>query len=160
MNSQCSHLDRDRDRHRHRHRQNESSSDDEDLVPVLKPRMHNRGNPPRNNDGDGDKSVECHDSFTSLQRYLDANENNYDDGGGNECKNDYGDENDTVVDKATAYIDDRYRTRSFAEGKLVEIMERCWVYDPVKRADIFEVVRFLRDAVEENNALQLIRQTN
>lgn len=29
-------------------------------------------------------------------------------------------------------------------------MERCWVEDPAKRVDIFEAVRFLREAVEEN----------
>ena len=51
------------------------------------------------------------------------------------------------------YIDKRYRTRSFAEGKLVEIMERCWEQKPSDRADIFEVVRFLRDAVLENKRL-------
>ena len=32
-------------------------------------------------------------------------------------------------------------------------MEKCWIYDPSKRVDIFEVVRFLRDAVNENSEL-------
>jgi len=51
------------------------------------------------------------------------------------------------------YIDPRYRTRSFAEGKLVEIMERCWEYEPDNRADIFEVSDFLTEAVIENRKL-------
>eukprot|EP00815_Leptocylindrus_aporus_P011123 CAMPEP_0116059472 /NCGR_PEP_ID=MMETSP0322-20121206/5811_1 /TAXON_ID=163516 /ORGANISM="Leptocylindrus danicus var. apora, Strain B651" /LENGTH=572 /DNA_ID=CAMNT_0003543849 /DNA_START=134 /DNA_END=1852 /DNA_ORIENTATION=- len=55
-----------------------------------------------------------------------------------------------AIDRELSYIDPRYRTRSFAEGKLVEIMERCWKYDPDERADIFEVVDFLQKAVEEN----------
>jgi hypothetical protein len=49
-----------------------------------------------------------------------------------------------------AFIDKRYRTRSYAEGKLVELMENCWVDDPAKRVDIFEAVRFLRNAVKED----------
>lgn len=48
------------------------------------------------------------------------------------------------------YIDPRWRTNSFAEGKIVELIERCFEYDPEDRIDIFEAVRFLRDAVEEN----------
>lgn len=43
------------------------------------------------------------------------------------------------------YIDPRYKTRSFIEGRLVEIMERCFEYEPENRASIFEVVAFLRD---------------
>ena len=52
-----------------------------------------------------------------------------------------------------AFIDERYRTRSYAEGKLVELMERCWFDDPAKRVDIFEAVRFLREAVKQNKNL-------
>lgn len=54
------------------------------------------------------------------------------------------------IDGEMPYIDERYRTRSFPEAKLVEIMERCWVYDPKERADIFEVVDFLKHAIQEN----------
>jgi hypothetical protein len=43
--------------------------------------------------------------------------------------------------------------RSFAEGKLVELLERCWEPDPSKRVDVFEVVRFLREAITDNNSL-------
>ena len=49
-----------------------------------------------------------------------------------------------LVDGKKPYIDPRYRTRSYIEGKLIEIMERCWK-ERTKRADMFEVVRFLRE---------------
>lgn len=49
----------------------------------------------------------------------------------------------------TPAIDSRYRKRSFVEGKLVEIIERCWAYEPDDRPTIFEIVEFLRDAVVE-----------
>lgn len=51
------------------------------------------------------------------------------------------------------FIDDRYRTRSYAESALVRIMERCWAFDPDERADIFEVVDHLRRAVKLNARL-------
>jgi serine/threonine protein kinase len=52
-----------------------------------------------------------------------------------------------------AFIDKRYRTRSYAEGKLVELMENCWLDDPAKRVDIFEAVRFLQKSVKENKKM-------
>ena len=55
-----------------------------------------------------------------------------------------------AIDGELSYIDPRYETNSFAEGKIVEILKRCWVYDVKYRADIFEVVEFLEAAVEEN----------
>ena len=63
-------------------------------------------------------------------------------------------EDDGVVQKKIikgeiSPIDDRYRTRSYVEGRLVEIMERCWEYVPKKRANIFEVVDFLRQTKTE-----------
>jgi hypothetical protein len=45
-------------------------------------------------------------------------------------------------------IDPRYRQRSFAERTIVDIIERCWIYNPDERIDIFEVVQILRDAVK------------
>ncbi|KAL7544377.1 hypothetical protein ACHAWF_007762, partial [Thalassiosira exigua] len=51
-----------------------------------------------------------------------------------------------------AYIDPRYRERSFAEGKLVELMELCWKPDPDERISMFGAVEFLREAVRENEA--------
>mmetsp|Transcript_21509 Transcript_21509/g.45988 ORF Transcript_21509/g.45988 Transcript_21509/m.45988 type:complete len:314 (-) Transcript_21509:288-1229(-) len=55
-----------------------------------------------------------------------------------------------LIDGGVAYIDPRYRERSFGERKLVELVEKCWVYDPGERISIFEAVNFLRDAIEEN----------
>lgn len=66
----------------------------------------------------------------------------------------YEDEDDEVVSEkivngSTAFIDDRYRTRSYIEGRLVQLMEKCWVYDMDKRITIFEAVEFLRETVKE-----------
>jgi hypothetical protein len=55
-----------------------------------------------------------------------------------------------VMTGKTAFIDPRFKKRSFAESKLVEIIPLCWVYDPRKRIDIFQLVDFLREAVREN----------
>jgi serine/threonine protein kinase len=55
-----------------------------------------------------------------------------------------------LLQKERTYVDPRWRTKSFAEYKLVEIMEQTWEHDPEKRISIFEVVRFLREAMEEN----------
>jgi hypothetical protein len=49
----------------------------------------------------------------------------------------------------TAFIDPRYKTRSLAEGKLVEIIELCYAYEPEERPSIFEVADFLRKALKE-----------
>ena len=57
-----------------------------------------------------------------------------------------------IIGGKTAFIDDRYRTRSYAEGKMVELIEQCWRYNPQDRPDIFEVVRFLRNAIQEAKA--------
>jgi len=43
------------------------------------------------------------------------------------------------------HVDARYRNRSMIEGKLVNIMERCWEWNFEKRISIFEVVKMLRD---------------
>lgn len=58
-----------------------------------------------------------------------------------------------LIGKELAYVDPRYAEKGFAESKLVEVMEKCWVYEPDKRIDIFEVVKLLREAVEENTKL-------
>ena len=49
-----------------------------------------------------------------------------------------------------AYIDKRYRNRSFIEDGLIDVMERCWEYEPEERIDIFQVVRLLRDILEQS----------
>lgn len=53
-----------------------------------------------------------------------------------------------------AYIDERWRTHSFAEKKLIDAIEKCWIHDPDERTDIFWVVRFLRDALDEHRDQQ------
>jgi hypothetical protein len=47
------------------------------------------------------------------------------------------------------FVDPRWRKKSFAERKLIEIMEQMWTHHPDKRIDIFGVVSFLRDALKE-----------
>jgi hypothetical protein len=59
-----------------------------------------------------------------------------------------------VIGGKTSFIDPRYRERSFIERNLVEIMEKCWVYEPEDRIDIFEVIRLLREVVAENEKLE------
>lgn len=58
-----------------------------------------------------------------------------------------------VKDKQTAFIDPRYKDRSFGEAKLAEIIPLCWAFDPDKRIDIFQLVELLRAAVKLNNEL-------
>lgn len=49
------------------------------------------------------------------------------------------------------YIDPRYRTRSYVEGRLVEIMEQCWPYNSTERVDIFTVLSHLRETARVAN---------
>jgi serine/threonine protein kinase len=55
------------------------------------------------------------------------------------------------------YLDPRYRTRSYIEGRMVKIMNQCHKLDPTERVEIFDVVRYLREtrdrweAKEEEN---------
>ena len=48
-----------------------------------------------------------------------------------------------------APIDPRYRERSLAEAKLVEVIDWCHEFDPQQRPSVFDVVQFLRDAKTE-----------
>jgi len=71
----------------------------------------------------------------------------------------YENDDDEVVQKKIikgdlAFVDDRYRNSSFAEGKLVEIMEKCWAYESKDRVDVFEVVAFLQNAVQQNQEFE------
>ena len=43
------------------------------------------------------------------------------------------------------YLDDRYQSRSFVEGRLVEILHQMIPFQPAERVDIFQVVKFLRE---------------
>eukprot|EP00934_Nitzschia_sp_Nitz4_P000629 Nitzschia sp. Nitz4//scaffold42_size132992//16750//18247//NITZ4_003381-RA/size132992-processed-gene-0.27-mRNA-1//-1//CDS//3329551664//629//frame0 len=72
----------------------------------------------------------------------------------------YEDQDDEQVMKKvqvgeTAFVDPRYRTRSYIEGQLVEVMEKCWTFDPMKRIDIFEVVRLLRGIQQDYDARKM-----
>jgi len=49
------------------------------------------------------------------------------------------------IKQSPPYIDPRYKTRSYAEGRMVEIMNQCHKLKPSERVDIFEVVRHLRE---------------
>jgi hypothetical protein len=60
---------------------------------------------------------------------------------------------DRLLDGETAYLDPRYRTRSVAERTLTEVIDRCFVFNPDDRADIFEIVAKLRAGLQE--ALQV-----
>lgn len=56
-------------------------------------------------------------------------------------------------------LDPRYKTRSFIEGRLVDIMEPCFAFDPLERPTIFDVVAHLQETkriVEERKKLGLI----
>lgn len=54
-----------------------------------------------------------------------------------------------IIEGKKAFIDDRYRTRSYGEGKMVELIEMCWRFQPEDRPSIFEVVHFLTRAADE-----------
>ena len=54
-----------------------------------------------------------------------------------------------VAEGEKPYIDSRYKERSLAEAKLVEIIEKCHEYFEINRPSIFEVVDFLSEALEE-----------
>jgi len=59
---------------------------------------------------------------------------------------------DDSIQKATKkgppYIDPRYKKRSFIEGRMVQIMDKCHKLEPSERVSIFEVVRHLRETRE------------
>ena len=57
-----------------------------------------------------------------------------------------------LIDGKLPYVDPRYAERSFAEKRLVELMYKCWTYNPDERIDIFGAVDFLRRAVKDNEA--------
>ena len=55
-----------------------------------------------------------------------------------------------LIDGETAFIDPRYKERSFAEKKLIELVEKTWIYDPDERINMFDAVAFLKQAIKEN----------
>ena len=54
-----------------------------------------------------------------------------------------------VLAGKTAYIDPRWKERSPAEATLVELIPRCFEYEPMNRISIFELVDHLKKAVSE-----------
>lgn len=61
----------------------------------------------------------------------------------------YEETQERVANGEKAFIDPRYKERSLAEAKLVEIIEKCHEYYPEDRPSIFEVVELLLEALEE-----------
>ena len=57
-----------------------------------------------------------------------------------------------LKDGETAYIDPRWKTKSFEEGKIVEVIEKMYVYTPDSRPGVFEVVSFLKAGLKEARA--------
>jgi serine/threonine protein kinase len=43
------------------------------------------------------------------------------------------------------FIDERYRSRSLIEARLVEVMEPCWEFEAAGRPSIFDIVKHLRE---------------
>ncbi|KAL7491232.1 hypothetical protein ACHAWT_000791 [Skeletonema menzelii] len=56
---------------------------------------------------------------------------------------------DKLIDGDLAFVDPRWKDRSYEEGKLVELLPKCWAYDPDERISIFDAVKFLRQAIED-----------
>lgn len=46
------------------------------------------------------------------------------------------------------FVDPRYKTRSYAEGKFVEVMEACWAFNPDDRPDLQSVITQLKAAAD------------
>jgi GNAT superfamily N-acetyltransferase len=51
-----------------------------------------------------------------------------------------------VAKGVKAFVDPRWRNRTFAERTLCELIDRCWERDLDKRVDVFTLVRLLRNA--------------
>jgi serine/threonine protein kinase len=43
------------------------------------------------------------------------------------------------------FIDERCRSRSFIESRLVEVIEPCWEFEAPNRPSIFDIVKYLRE---------------
>jgi serine/threonine protein kinase len=64
-----------------------------------------------------------------------------------------------VKNKEKPHINPRWKTHSFAEGILVDLIEQCWEYKPEDRIEIGQLVLRLREAVAENKRRQSERAT-
>ena len=54
-----------------------------------------------------------------------------------------------LIGKKLPYVDPRWKDRSYEESKLVELLPKCWAYDPDERISIFDAVKFLRQAIAD-----------
>lgn len=64
---------------------------------------------------------------------------------------DYPEIKEKILDGKKTEIDPGYRSRSYIEGKLVEIIEKCWTENPDERPSIFEIVNDLRQIKKESS---------
>jgi len=55
-----------------------------------------------------------------------------------------------LIDGTRAYIDPRWKERSYIEVKLMELTEKCWIEDVDERIDIFGAVKELRAIKKEH----------
>ena len=67
---------------------------------------------------------------------------------------------DELIDGKLPYVDPRWKERSYIERRLVELMEKCWVYDPDERADIFYAVNHLKETLREHNKMKNQQKQN
>lgn len=58
-----------------------------------------------------------------------------------------------IIDGQLPSVDSRFEEGSYAEQKLLQVLQKCWIYDPADRTDIFKVVALLKEAVETNNKM-------
>lgn len=73
---------------------------------------------------------------------------------GNEPYDDISDDlllSDTIVKGILPKISDSVKNHSFAESILLEIMQKCFTYNPENRISIFDVVELLRKSVDLYN---------
>jgi len=66
----------------------------------------------------------------------------------------------TVINGTRAFIDPRWKKRSYIESKLVEVMELCWIQDTTKRIDIFQAVQRLRETTKEHESRKTKKRGN
>jgi serine/threonine protein kinase len=64
-------------------------------------------------------------------------------------ENDDGKVQERVKAGEKPYIDPRYKEKSLVDAKLAEIIDRCHSFYAEDRPSIFEIVKFLRDALKE-----------
>jgi len=67
------------------------------------------------------------------------------------------DQNDVggkVLNLERPFVDQRYRTSSYIESRLVEIMERMWTHNASERPEIFEVVHYLEETKRAYRSMQ------